>query len=121
VVTGSFTDAAGNAAAQITAPRLLNIANAPEPLVLSGYLSDGDVIFDWNTSEDPDFASYRLYEDDNATVNPSGSTLIHFASSRATTSFTYDPSTSGTRYFRLYVYDAQGLYSASNTVPLTIP
>jgi len=113
-VTGSFTDAAGNWAAQITSQQVLNINSAPEAVELFVVIQTDTVKFTWTTSNDQDFASYRLYKDSAQDVDTSDE-LIAIETGQATVTYDYERPLD-TAYFRIFVFDGHGLYAGSNTV-----
>lgn len=111
VVSGSFTDEAGNTAEDVTADGLMNINSTPEKVVLavSFGVDESTVVFTWSTSTETDFESYRLMR-----VAPSDITLM-IATSSSTNRFEMSTPTSPSDYF-IYVFDLHGDSAASNTV-----
>ena len=90
-------------------------------MVLAAALaSDTTIHLTWSRSEADDFESYRLYRSTSPLPDPPGEDLlISFVNGRTTDSyddFVPDP---GTYYYRIYVFDTQGLSAASNQVEIT--
>ncbi|NOY88534.1 MAG: fibronectin type III domain-containing protein [FCB group bacterium] len=121
LVTGNFTDAAGNRAPSVVSQAVLNINTPPDTVELVGYVNpSGDsVYFHWTESNDNDFESYRIYENNNATVDTSG-TLIQYITNQTTTNFSIELPTS-TTYFRVFVFDRHGAFTGSNIVEFPKP
>jgi fibronectin type 3 domain-containing protein len=115
VVTGQFTDAAGNNAEERAAPTLLNIANPPAAISLMAFAeSSSSIRLTWSRSAESDFSSYHIYRHSNNTVSNS-SYLVTIITSSATTTYTDDDLDADTPYFyRIYIYDNTGLSSGSN-------
>ena len=121
LVTGNFTDAAGNRASSVVSQKILNINTPPDTVKLIGYVNiTGDSVnFHWTESNDNDFESYRIYENNNSTVDTSG-TLIQYITSQATNIFSIEIPTSAT-YFRVFVFDRHGAFTGSNIVQFPKP
>lgn len=111
VVTGSFTDEAGNRADDFISEILMNINSTPEKVVLavSFGVDTSTVVFTWTTSTETDFESYRLMR-----VAPSDVTQM-IATSSSTNRFEMSNPTAGSEFFIL-VYDLHGDSAASETV-----
>ncbi len=111
VVTGSFTDEAGNSADKVTAETLMNINMPPEAveLAVSFGVNESTVVFTWSTSTETDFESYRLMK-----VAPSVKTLM-IATSSSTNRFEMSSPSTPSSYF-IYVYDLHGDSAPSNAV-----
>lgn len=118
-VLGSFTDPARNQAPQIKAETRLNAAFPPDPVQLTGYgLSSSEILLEWTRSEIDDFASYRLFRDDNASVDQN-SLLITTISSQSTLTYNDTDLDDETDYFyRLYVFDANGQSASSDSIQM---
>lgn len=113
LVTGSFTDAAGNSALPVPANELLNVNTPPDPVTLARTVNAaGEAVFSWNRSLEPDFLSYRLYSSATPTVDIT-STLETVINDVLVTTFVA-PTT--TRYYRIFVFDQHGASAGSNTV-----
>src|SRR5574341_262026 len=118
VVTGKFTDAAGNQAPSKTAPGRVTIAKAPEPVNLftpfAGTGSYSSITLNWSASSETDFASYRIYRSTSAGVNLN-STLVANLTAKSTTTYTDTALSEATWYhYRVFVFDVNNLSSGSN-------
>lgn len=95
---------------------------APENVILAARLIDPTTVgLSWTMSEAADFESYRIYRGTVAGTSPS-SDLIAVITSRTTVSFDdYAPFITATdsAFYRVYVYDRQGRYGASNEVAVS--
>ncbi len=122
-VTGSFIDAAGNSAVQAQAAQQLNIQTSTPPTAVTlavGLVDSTTAHLTWTRSEDEDFASYRIYRSDTSDINVDADSLtITILTSRSTVSHDDYLSSSGTYYYRIFVFDAQELSSGSNEVVVT--
>lgn len=120
-VTGNFSDEAGNNALALTSFDRININTNPEAVeLLVLYPIEGDSArLSWTRSEEPDFESYRLYTADNDNVL-STDELVTYESSTSTREFVIMP-TSGTTYYKIFVFDAHGDFTASNFVQIVSP
>ncbi len=115
LVTGSFTDAAGNRATDVTALTLLNISNPPTPVtVFAVAQSSSSVRLNWSETIDNDFAAYHIYRDTSNSVS-NNSEAITVISSRDTIEY-IDTGLIVNRcyYYRLFVYDITARSAASN-------
>lgn len=120
-VSGSFTDAAGNQAANRSAYATLNIVpvNAdPRPVILAGNSDSTGARLTWSQNSDSDFAMYRLYRvtDTTRTVDTT-SQLVAILNSQSETS--YDDAvllSYPALAYRVYVFDRLGKGSPSNKV-----
>jgi len=119
-VSGGFIDAAGNNAAVVNAPALLNISNPPTPVTLVAVtVSSSEIRLNWSQSIDNDFAAYQVYRGSNGGVT-NNTDPITVIESRATITYTDEELTAGMEYFYIiYVYDKTGLTAASNVVSAT--
>ncbi len=111
LVTGSFTDVAGNRAEDLVSESLLNINMPPDAVTLavSFGVDTSTVVFTWTTSSETDFESYRLI---NAA---SGNDPLMIATSASTNRFEMSrPPTPSN--FVIFVFDLHGDSAASNTV-----
>lgn len=112
VVTGSFTDAAGNSADDHSLSKLININMPPAPveLAVSFGVDTSTVVFTWTASSEEDFESYRLINEATGIDKP-----LMIATSSSTNRFEMSrPLT--TNSFIIFVLDLHGDAAASNTV-----
>lgn len=116
LVSGFFTDKAGNNAPAVTSYDFLYINTPPSPVELFVSFLSGTATFSWTPSTTADFESFRLYRSNSTSVSDSDQ-LIYYGTSSGTRSFEYDPPT-GTSYFRIYVVDQHGVSVGSNTVQI---
>ncbi len=126
-VTGTFTDAAGNRAPQITGRKALNIFTAPLAVTASATaISTYEIALTWTQAVGTNFAAYRIYRDLSPTVTTSSELLTTITSS-GTTEYTDTDLDAGTTYhYCIYVYDNVGLSTPSfvvtaTTEPNTVP
>lgn len=68
----------------------------------------------WQRSSAADFASYQLYMSRQPGVDNSSQPLVEFFDRDQTSLRIYQEEENSTHYYRLYVYDQSGLYSASS-------
>jgi hypothetical protein len=120
LVTGSFTDAAGNQAPAISSYQTLTIYMAgPKPVVLAGTASDSTTVrLTWSQYTDDNFLLYRLYRSADTTVAVDTTTqLVTIIGSQGSTSYDdrFRQSESAVAY-RIFVYDKQGKAAGSNKV-----
>jgi hypothetical protein len=119
IVTGSFTDEAGNFADDATADVLMNINSTPEPveLAVSFGVNTSTVVFTWTTSSETDFESYRLINNDvvNGLDNP-----LMIATSASINRFEMSSPSAVTSYV-IYVFDLHGDSAASDPVDSPAP
>jgi len=120
-VRGAFTDEAGNAATTVTAPRLITIRKAPEPVDLLGPIvaeppDAASVTLRWSPSQESAFSAYRIFRSESAPVDSSGR-LIHSVTSKATVEYEDTDVVEGRTYhYRVYVLDTFGQETGSNAV-----
>jgi fibronectin type 3 domain-containing protein len=123
VVTGSFRDAAGNAATATQSVERLTIETStpPDPIILAVALADSVYAhMTWTESTDDDFGSYRIYRSISPGLNASADHLrIAIISQRNTVSYDDYLPDSGVYYYRIFVFDTQGLSAGSNEVVVT--
>ncbi|UCG62275.1 MAG: fibronectin type III domain-containing protein [Candidatus Zixiibacteriota bacterium] len=114
VVTGSFTDAAGNPALPAPANELLNTNTVPEAVTLARTVNNlGQAVFTWTRSLEPDFLSYYLYSDPTPSVGLTSQQEAVINDPLVTEWVA--PTT--TRYYRVFVFDQHGASAGSNVVP----
>ncbi len=116
-VTGNFTDAAGNAAPARTALTLLNVANPPQPSLLSSFaVSESQIDINWTASNAADFASYMLFRSTSSNVD-STSTLVKTVTTSSTISYRDSDLKAGVTYsYALYTVDKSALMAKSNVI-----
>lgn len=124
-VYGNFSDAAGNAATAATAPGRVTIQSLPtavvlqEPTALAG--NSTSLSLRWTPNTDQDFTSYQLRRAPDANISLSSLLVKEFTDARST-SYVDNGLDPNTKYFyRIYVFDAAGNSTASNTVQQTTP
>ncbi len=115
VVTGSFTDAAGNAALPVSGNELLNVNTPPDPVDLALTVNVlGEYAFSWTRSLEPDFQSYRLYSSTTPTVT-TASTQVAIVTDRLISLYVA-PAPGTPLYYRIFVFDQHGASAGSNVV-----
>ncbi len=125
-VRGSFTDAAGNVATPLSAPRTLTVRQAPDPVQLVELLpaeppDPAKVTVRWTQSLDGDFSAYRIYRDTTPGVTESDH-LAGTVTSRGTVEFgDPDVEEGATYYYRVFVRTGAGLEAGSNEVRIDVP
>jgi fibronectin type 3 domain-containing protein len=119
LVTGDFTDEAGNVAASLVAPSRLTVRNDPPAVRLDPIVSPapGELYLAW--SEVPDaarFTAYRVFRAEAPGVDTSRTRAqVREITSRTSTTYTdtnLDPNR--TYYYRVTVVDPNGRTSSSN-------
>lgn len=107
----------GMTAASNTASATTPVNTAPTAVVLAGALSDAATArLTWTQNADPDFQSYRIYRAGSASVSNSDE-LVDIITSRSVLSANFSLTTS--RWYRVYVYDKQGLSTGSNVIQIS--
>jgi hypothetical protein len=116
-VTGSFTDAAGNGAIQITAQQPLNVNNPPDSVELF-VVAEPEMTarLIWTVSEEYDFDHYRVFASDTAGAYPPPDKVIALINDQSTNTYSYScqVADSGRYYFQVFVYDEHGASAGSN-------
>lgn len=89
----------------------------PEAVTLSQPIDDGEALMlSWTTSQDNDFADYRLFRSTSSPVDTTVAPLV-ILSSRNVTQYRDVSARNGTTYFyRIFVFDRFGLSAGSNEV-----
>lgn len=116
LLIGHFRDEADNQAPSFTAPVKVTIQSPPSPVILFSPSSatQSTLTLYWTQNQDNDFYSYRIYRGRTGFVDKD-SLLVSTILTRTVTNHTDTGLSSGTiYYYRVYVYDKSGLYSASN-------
>ncbi len=122
VVTGSFRDAAGNNADNFTITSRLTVENPPLPVSLSAAAENSSTVrITWSASGDDDFAAYRLFRDTVWSVSHTSYQAAYIESRNTTTYTDNNLDDDRTYYYRIYVYDDNGLSTASDVVEVTTP
>ncbi len=116
VVTGSFIDAAGNAADNTASASQINIVIPPKPISLQTIAESSSLIrLSWSEVNPTGsaFSSYRIYRETSSGVTES-SELIANISARSTLGYSDDDLNDNQLYvYRVYAYTADGLYTQS--------
>ena len=86
---------------------------APKAVILAAQSDAGTVTLSWTESIDDDFDSYRIYRSGSSGVDETDE-LVGVINNPATTNFEDTPA--GASFYRVFVYDGQGLFSGSNEV-----
>lgn len=95
---------------------------APRAVTVAASLQDStNARITWTRNEDDDFSSYRIYRDisPNVSVADDLITIISERGSLTYTDYVPFPSGSETYYYRVMVYDRQGLMTPSNEVQVS--
>jgi len=109
LVTGRFTDAAGNVAPEKSAAYRLNVTSPPDTLALWGYaLSSLEIELSWTRAELEDFSRYRLFRFTD-TLNFSDSLPVKQITNAIENKYTDGDLDDSTRYgYFLYIDDLHG-------------
>ncbi len=120
LVTGRFTDAAGNGPITQPTDATLTIATAPLPVTASLLvLSSFEIQVNWSEATTTDFAAYKIYRGTSSAVDDSG-TPLRTITSRTIRSFSDTTLQDDTEYFyRVYVVTGSGLTAGSAVVSAT--
>ena len=122
-VQGDFTDAAGNQAETALSSSRLDIhpGTIPEPVVLAVSLTDTlTARLTWTRNEDSDFESYRIYRSVTPGIVVGSSHLtISIITNQSTVSLDDFIPSNGNYYYKVFVFDLEGLSAASNEVVVT--
>ncbi len=122
--SGSFRDMAGNTAPVVRSEEQLNIGTSISPVevILAGGLIDSAIVhLTWTENDDSDFATYRICRSDTQglIIDDADSLRVAILNQRTTLSYDdYLPS-AGTYYYRVFVFDTQGLSAGSNEAAVT--
>jgi chitodextrinase len=119
LVTGNFTDQAGNDARSLPAPGRLTVRNDPLAVSLAPLVSPtpGELYLSWTQVPDAArFSFYRVFRAEAPGVDSSPTRVqVHETTTRSSTTFTdtgLDPNR--TYYYRVAVVDPNGRTSSSN-------
>jgi len=118
LVTGRFTDRAGNVARNFAAASRVTIRKPPKPVNLIAVEpvanSSRKLNLFWSINSDPDFAHYRIFRATTPGVSAE-SPLVTILQNRNTLNHTDSTlARNTTYYYRVYVYDITGLFFGSN-------
>ncbi len=89
---------------------------APVAVRLAVQVSGTSSILTWTINGDDDFGSYQIYRGTGAGVTDSTATLLTIINEQSTATFTDTRPTTSTYYYRVYVFDKQGMRTGSNEV-----
>jgi len=119
-IYGNFRDAATNAAPQAAIDHLITVRNAPKPVTvhLNGAFQNRLEIA-WTMSDDPDFASYRIYRSESTPVTENSSFVTKLGTSAQLTVTDTNVVPATTYYYIVIVSDQSGLEATSNTLTAT--
>lgn len=120
IITGSFTDPAGNTAPEATLPYKVTVRNAPSAVTLYvDAVRHDEIDLAWTESDISDFKSYRVYRAKSLPVTMQ-SFFVGKITSRTQTSITDTAVVPSTEYnYIVMVTDESGLTSESNTLNVT--
>ncbi len=120
LITGSFTDPAGNTAPEATLPYRVTVRNAPGAVKLYvDAIRHDEIDLAWTESDISDFKSYRIYRSTDVPVTMQ-SFLVGKVTSRSQASITDTAVVPSTEYnYIVIVTDESGLTSESNTLNVT--
>lgn len=114
-VNGSFVDRAGNSAVAQSAFDPLFINTPPSPVELVVSFTPGDSArFSWTQTNEVDFDSYRLYQDDNTSVEEDD-VLLNVEINASIRNHSILPP-AGVSFYRVYVVDDHGASAGSNVI-----
>jgi len=114
LVTGRFSDAAGNGPITQSAANTLSISTAPLPVTVSALaVSSYEIKVSWSEATTTDFAAYKVYRGTSAAVDDSDPPIRTIATKTIRT-FTDTTLQDDTEYFyRVYVVTGANLTAAS--------
>ena len=120
LVTGRFTDAAGNGPVTASVDNLLSISSPPLPVTVSALaLSSFEIKLTWSEATTTDFAAYAVYRGTSAAVDDTGVPLrtITTKTIRTMTDSTLQDDTE--YFYRVYVVTGGGLSAGSAAASAT--
>jgi len=122
IVTGHFSDEAGNDAVNTPGGERLTIIEALAPISLKAVAEASYKIrLDWSEVESGDFISYRIYRATSSGVDNS-SELVTLVTSRTTLTYTdEDLDDDQAYYYRIYAYGSNGELTNSSEETATTP
>ena len=120
VLYGDFKDVLGNVSPRVISQNTITISQAPHSVTLqeptAGETSTPSLVLRWTNNTDIDFASYQIIRSTSYLISLS-STLVQEVTDSKTNSYIdagLEPATQ--YYYRIYVFDISGNYSAGNIV-----
>lgn len=130
LVSGEFTDRAGNDANSVPATDRLDIVELFDPITLKAVAEASyNIRLDWSEVDSDDFVSYRIYRATSSGVDDT-SELIELITSQSTVTYNdEDVDEASTYYYRVYAYGSSGELASSseesavtpsNTAPETV-
>ncbi len=125
-VRAFFTDEAGNVATEATAPRLLTVRRAPDPVDLLPPIAAEppdapSVKLRWGLSHESVFSAYRVFRSEAAPVD-SSDLLVRTVTDRNTLQHEDTDIVEGRTYhYRIYVKNSFGQESGSAPVQIAVP
>ena len=119
IVTGDFTDKAGNAAPQFECPDKISVTDPPEAVQLIGAVDSSrtSITIRWTASRDAHFQSYRIYRNTSAVVGETPSQFVRELFNIDQTSYPDGSLKEGTRYYyRIFVANDLNEAAGSNEI-----
>ncbi|MEW6413420.1 MAG: fibronectin type III domain-containing protein [Candidatus Zixiibacteriota bacterium] len=116
VVTGNFTDAAGNSAVAVRGEQLLSINTPPDAVEIVLVAGVDSVRFQWTRSEEDDFASYQIYSAANSSVDLADTRVAIINAVEPPSPWYAVAAPAVNTYYRVYVFDQHGASTGSNVV-----
>ncbi len=126
IVSGHFTDQAGNDASSVPSNDRLTIMESVAPISLKAVAEASYKIrLDWSEVESNNFTSYRIYRGTSSGVDNT-SELVTLITSRTTVTYTDEElSDNQAYYYRIYAYGSNGELTSSSeesaTTPVNVP
>jgi len=111
-------DNTGRSAGSGIESAMTNVNLPPTEVKLAARSDTTASILSWTTNNDDDFSSYQIYRSAEAGIDTTNGRLLTIINERSTTTFTdVRPDTTTVFYYKIFVYDKQGLATGSNEVP----
>ena len=119
-VTGTFQDIATNLSPEATIDHTITVRNSPSSvaLYLNGAFEDR-IELAWTESHDDDFASYRVYRSESATVDETSHFVAKLNSASQLSVTDTNVASATTYHYVVIVSDQTGLTASSNTLTVT--
>jgi uncharacterized protein YcfL len=89
---------------------------APTAVKLALQVQDSLSSLSWTANDDEDFGFYQIYRDTLPNISENGGRLLGIINNSSSTTFSDIRPDSLTYYYRVFVYDKQGMSSGSNEV-----